>query len=370
VVIVTKIHSSNHLDALEQSLCLLHYAYNNRVNYDIIVFSTEYLNETQLEPVRKVIAPAQLIFVVDNPGLQQRVDSLPDVRKQELLARCNVTSSQELHWYMYCKEDNYRTWERLAYTWQVRRTTNQNCMCNAPPPQVVCILTRSCVCFCVYVLTLVFFAFLCRKKAEFRALHIWTMPVLAKYKYMMWLDTDGFCTRVWQRDPIAFMIQNDLALFFDHFDAGKSRGVGFQERYTAAFGQTLCNIRMVNGRLTSQMGGTCPSPTITQVHGFFHITNLDFYRSEPVMKWNRILIGNTTFSRRFDDQIGVTVPAAVLAPERSWEMEQAGLKLDVFHNYKLDGKYQVGGFLNWWNMFGQSNFTEAYGNCRADNRGR
>ena len=32
------------------------------------------------------------------------------------------------------------------------------------------------------------------------------------------------------------------------------------------------------------------------------------------MKWNRALIGDDKFSRLFDDQIGVTIPAAVLAP--------------------------------------------------------
>ena len=171
VVIATKIHSTNHLDAIAQSLCLLHYAYNNRVLYDIVVFSTYDIPESELKKVRELIKPAKLILAVDNEGLHERIDSLDPVRKAKMLKRCNVTETKEIEWYTWCDVDDTGKWERLAYTWQ----------------------------------------------AEFRSLHLWTHHLLKPYKYMLWFDSDAFCTRVWERDPVAFMIQNDLAIFFDHF---------------------------------------------------------------------------------------------------------------------------------------------------------
>lgn len=59
---------------------------------------------------------------------------------------------------------------------------------------------------------------------------------------------------------------------------------------------------------------------IMQVHGFFHVTNLDFYQSPPVQKWLKVLIGDVSFSRRNDDPIAVTVPAAVWTPTQAWDM--------------------------------------------------
>ena len=78
-----------------------------------------------------------------------------------------------------------------------------------------------------------------------------------------------------------------------------------------------------------------------------HITDLDFYRSPKVMNWFTTLIGDMKFSRRYDDQIGVTVPAAVWAGNRTSDITIAlnNYSLDIFHNGKLDGKdsKRVGG---------------------------
>jgi hypothetical protein len=326
VVIVTKLHSRVHFSLLEQSLCLLHYAYNIRLNYDIVVFYTEDIPYDYVERIKAIVAPAKISVIMDNKGLHEEVNDLNPERKAALLQRCNVTTVDEMDWFTNCMEDKAGL-QRLAYTWQ----------------------------------------------AEFRALHIWHHPALREYKYMMWLDTDGFCTRVWPRDPIAYFIQQKLVMMFDHFPQGSSRGEEFQERFRAAFNTTLCGIHMTKkGKLVAHMGDNlrCNPPRIPQIHGFLHITDLDFYRSDPVMKWNRILIGKEKFMRRFDDQIAVTVPVAILAPDQSQEMERAGLKLDVFHNYKLDGKYQVGGFLNYWRKYGSSNFSEAYGKCEVTDAGR
>jgi hypothetical protein len=124
---------------------------------------------------------------------------------------------------------------------------------------------------------------------------------------------------------------------------------------------------MIRGSLVFDEGNCLGKKNvrIKQVHGFFHTTNLDFYRSEPVKKWSRVLIGDTKFSRMYDDQIGVTMPAAVLAGNRSWEMRGHGLHLDMFHNFGLDGfkERAVGGFVNFWKKNGKERFPEAVDKC-------
>ena len=215
VVIVTKIHAENHLSPLKQMLCLFHYAYNNRVLYDVVVFSTASINQTKIEQVREIIAPANLTFVVDSPPLKDVINGLEPHRRDHLLSRCKK-SIEEIEWYDMCKEDGKLA--RLAYTWQ----------------------------------------------AEFRSLHLWSHPALKQYKYMMWLDTDAFCTRVWDHDPVAYMINNDMALMFDNFPFGRSRGPEIQERIVTAFNSTLCDINLIDGRLVPALGGTCPSPEIKQ----------------------------------------------------------------------------------------------------------
>jgi hypothetical protein len=210
-------------------------------------------------------------------------------------------------------------------------------------------------------------------QAEFRSLHLWTHPALESYRWMFWLDADVFPTRTFQRDPVAMMIQHNLAIFFDHFPGGRNTGKDFDERFIESFGRQVCDISMKRGTLHAQMRDSCGrSPRIRQIHGFFHITDLDFYRSEPVQKWLRVLIGNETrFRRRYDDQIAVTVPAAVLAGRRSWEMEYHGFRPEVYHNHFLDGKsrFYPKGFTNFWPVNGSTSFPEAYGKCNITAQG-
>jgi hypothetical protein len=331
--IVTKIHGPKYLDALIQSMCLLHYAYNNRVFYDIIVFTATPISDAEIAPLRQLIAPANLTLVMDNPGLQTLLTtSMSPQQQAQLIQRCNVTSLHEIAWETVCHEPTTQgkgTWTYLSYTWQ----------------------------------------------CEFRSLHIWTHPALAPYKYMLWMDTDGFCTRVWDRDPIATMAQHDLALLFDNFPMGSSRDATFTQRYRTAFNNTLCGVDLKNGHLSARtlpIQQSCRTIEVKQVHGFFHVSNLDFYRSEPVLHWARTLIGDSKFSRQYDDQIGITAPAAVLAPERAWDMAYHGLDMRVFHNFVMDGKpkQRVGGFIRWWKLNGNQSFPEALGKCPVTNAGR
>lgn len=105
---------------------------------------------------------------------------------------------------------------------------------------------------------------------------------------------------------------------------------------------------------------------IGSIHGMFHITNLDFFRSPLVQKWVNTLIGDSKFSRKFDDQTAVTIAPAILAPNRSWGMSENGINLTVFHNGFIDGKrkWKGGYFLDYWERMGDR-FPEAYVNVSS-----
>ena len=316
VVVVTKLHGPNLLLLLEQSLCLFHHAYNNRPLYDILVFTTEPISEEEIADTRRLVAPAKLNLILDNSGLQNEIAALTSDRRTKFLSRCNVTSPETLTWWSECPG-------RLAYNWQ----------------------------------------------AEFRAWHLWKHPALAQYRYMLWLDTDAFSTKVWDRDPVAYMIEQDLVIFFDNFPMGSSKGKEIQERVYATFNTTLCDIVLHKGHLQSKTGPDC-FKGIPLVHGFFHITNLDFYRSNIVQNWVRTLIGDCFLCRNLDDQVAVTVPAAILAPERARDMRSSGLKLDIFHNYFMDGRRNesLGGFLNYYKNVVRHNLNSTWQVCPIKGR--
>jgi len=86
------------------------------------------------------------------------------------------------------------------------------------------------------------------------------------------------------------------------------------------------------------------------------------------MKWDRALIGDSKFSRLYDDQIGITIPAAVLAGNPSRDMKSMDIYLRVFHNYILDGRHEDwrGYFVNWWKRNANTTFPEASGQCFVD----
>jgi hypothetical protein len=324
-VIVTKLHGPHTVGLLAQSLCLLTQAYNSRLDkpYDIVAFTTMPIpfNHTGLVQIREIVAPAKLTVVTDNAGtLQKQVASLSEIRRKKFLSRCGVPNADNMTWWAICAEERVGK-GRIAYNWQ----------------------------------------------AEFRTLHIWKHPALAQYNYMLWLDTDGFSTKVWDRDPVAIAMQNDLAIFFANYPQGRGRGEDAQARIVKSFGTTLCQVRMNEGHLIAKTGGDCPNLAVWDVHGFMHITNLNFYRSPKVQYFFKTLIGDCFCCRRFDDQLAVTVPAAMLAPNRSWDMYSHGVKLEVFHNFNLDGKKKqaVGGFMNYWKNNGKTKFPEAWEKCKV-----
>ncbi len=324
-VIVTKMQGgTKDVDSMKQMLCLLTKAYNDRVHHDILVFTSEPIASQAIEEFQKLVHPANLTVAIDNPGLHSMVQTMDLSQQQKLLERCNVTKVQDLTWRTMCWEvGSYTTHhEMLSYNWQ----------------------------------------------AEFRAKWLWEDKLLKPYRYMMWVDSDAFCTRVWKQDPFAAMQRHDLVLLFDHFPQGMARGYEFPRLTRKVFDRTICKIDLVNGTLVA-MDGRCqnrPKGRIKNIHGFFHLTDLDFYRSSKVREWNHAMITDDhKFSRLFDDQIGTTIPAAVLAGNRTRDMKGLGLYLRVFHNYFLDGRHpdHRGYFVNWWDRNADTIFPEANGKC-------
>lgn len=303
VAIVTKIHGPHQWALVLQSLCLFHHSYNQRLLYDIVIFTAEPIDDDKVASLQALIAPVNVQVVLDNQGLQKEIAAIPSHKRQKFLDQCrqhnqmetasNAVMAQNLTWFSDCGEG------RLAYNWQ----------------------------------------------AEFRSIHIWNHPVLQNYQWMYWMDTDAFCTKKWDRDPIAFAIHHKLAIFFDNFPGGGSRELA--TRIADGFNVTLCKVRVTpQGEMESTLGTVedarsnehCNSTQLRSIYGFLHITNLDFYRSPAVQHGIKALMGDSFLARDPDDQQAVTIPAAVLAPERSWDMRKKGIQLDVFHNLHIDGK--------------------------------
>jgi hypothetical protein len=322
VVIAIKIHGPPYLTQLKQSLCLLTAAYNNRVQYDILLFHSEPLPEKDVQELHTIVHPARLLLEQDDKTLQQHLEGMDDEQTQRLLKRCNVNATHQLEWWTRCNEDGYKGADMpLRYNWQ----------------------------------------------AEFRSKWIWYSKQLSNYRYMMWWDSDAMATKVWQQDPVAFMIRHKLKLFFDHFPGGSSKGPALQKKMIQAYNTSLCALKLANGRL-HPIFGHCDSPNIQQIHGFFHITDLDFYRNAENLRWFDIMIGHSKFSRQWDDQLAVTVPAAMRAANESGSMNHHGVVLDIYHNQQFDGQRRWrggGGYVHWYKQRSAIDFPESIDTCQA-----
>jgi len=322
-VIAVKIHGGEFLPELQQALCLLQVAYNNRVLYDIVVFATIALPEEGIAELRQIVHPAKLIVQYDEQTLQEQIADMTPTQQEHLMNRCyDVNRTEDLTWHHRCKDGKFVM--PIAYCWM----------------------------------------------SEFRSKQIWTQKVLAPYKYMLWYDSDAFATQVWKKDPIAFMIREDLVLLMANYAQGTTLfKTGVQSKLFQVYNKTFCGGEIQrNGRLNVTYGGehVCRS-SVKQVHGFFHITNLDFYRLPINLHWSNVQIGDNKFSRLWDDQLAVAVPPTMLAPHRVAEMEISGLKLEVMHNGMIMGKRKwIGGaYKKFFRTEGVTKFPEAQNKCKA-----
>ena len=110
--------------------------------------------------------------------------------------------------------------------------------------------------------------------------------------------------------------------------------------------QSSCHrVLVLQSLLFIVTGGTTPSNFVLTcdrsrilfsntglVHGFHHVTDLAFYRSKQNLEFFKTLIGTHQFSREWDDQIAVTIPAAVLAPQKAWKYNAT-----LIHNGRWEG---------------------------------
>jgi hypothetical protein len=315
------------LQQVRQSLCLLTRAYNHKLKYDIVIFTTTPIDPEYVLQLQEYAAPAKLTVVLDAESIAQQTANLTDTQKNHLVERCKATSIQNLTWFSVCCEEGYPHCARLGYGWQ----------------------------------------------AEFRSLHLYQHPALSAYDTMMWLDSDAMCTEVWKHDPVDVLIRNNLVLLFDNFPQGRAKGPELHRRIRQAFdNRTLCSLRLSDDGHLEADTVSCREDQNHQskvdlVHGFFHVSDLRFYRSEAVVRWQRALIGDSKFSRQWDDQISVTVAPAMLAPDRAWDMTKAGIVLNVSHNFMMDGRrrHEPRKYVPWWKAHGKTNFPEAWDKCAA-----
>jgi len=170
VVVVTKIHGPEYTKQLKQQYCLFTAAYNARMQYDIVLFASEEIGDENRKELADIVYPAKLTVYIDEKTLMDHVQELDENQTAYLFRRCKVNSAEELTWRTRCWEHGGGEMP-LAYTWQ----------------------------------------------CEFRSKWLWRHPGLAKYKIMMWMDSDTMCSKPWTDDPIAVMVRNDLVLMFDNY---------------------------------------------------------------------------------------------------------------------------------------------------------
>ena len=314
VVIATKIMGwPAEIGTLKQMLCLLTSAYNERMHYDIVVFSTLDQDNKTVAEIQSIVEPAQFTLVYENVTVGGLIDSMSPARRQFFLDNCIENHTHQFTWDSACPNIG-----SIRYNWQ----------------------------------------------AEFRSLHIWTQPALAPYKYMLWVDSDGFQTMRWDKDPVDFVIRNDLVLAALNMQ-GKGGGSGLQTKIKDYFGHYLCNV--VVDQNSSIYAATdvngCKNNRFDIVHGFFHIENLDFFRSN--MEWMTKFIGEDRLSRNPDDQEAVTTAALLLAPGRTRDLYLSGIKLNMMHNGLIDGKRQVtpAQYIKWWQYFSERDFPNGREKC-------
>jgi len=146
---------------------------------------------------------------------------------------------------------------------------------------------------------------------------------------------------------------------------GKVGGAGLQAKIKDYFGHHLCSVIVdQNSSIYAKTDvNFCKRSKFNIVHGFFHIENLDFFRSN--MEWMIKIIGEDRLSRTPDDQEAITTAALLLAPGRTRDLNLSGFKLNMMHNGLIDGKRNVapGQYKKWWQLFSERDFPNGREKC-------
>jgi hypothetical protein len=323
VVIVTKTLWAKDIDIIQQMLCYISHAYNDKRRYDIVVFTTIPYTEEEISSLQEVVAPTNLTVVLDGPSLEEHLAAMTQEEKEFLFKRCNATMNNTLTWQHYCTEPDSHHYNNLGYCWQ----------------------------------------------AEFRAYNIWTHPAISKYKYMLWMDADTRVAAEWtdENDPMKVMVENDLHLLFAGFPYGTSRDDIVREKMERVYNKSVCSIRQrPDGSLRPSMCTNQSIFELKQVAGNHHITNLETYRKPIHQEFLRQFVGDYRFSRKFDDQIAVTIPAVMEDDgKKAWHERSVGLSLKIAHHRMFDNNGRDKSPANKWNFFHKikHNFTGLEERC-------
>lgn len=260
VAIVTKVLWPKDLGHLKNWLCLINHAYNDRMKYDFVIFTTLPFEEDQISQLQKVAFPANLTVALEAPPLEEQLANMTTNELEFLYKRCNVTENTNLTWFHYCTEPGSRHLTNLGYSWQ----------------------------------------------AEFRAYHIWNHPAIMEYKYMIWLDTDALPSKQWEADPMQIMVEKNLTLFYSGYPYGQlKRSQPVARKLMNVYNTSVCRVR---DDYKSIEANPCRGPaTFSGVAGMHHITNLEVYRKDIHQKFLKQFTGDYRFSRKNDDQLAVTI---------------------------------------------------------------
>ena len=262
VVIATKVLWSKDLDRLKKWMCFLAHSYTDKMKYDVVIFTSEPWNETQIAELQKVAHPAKLTVALEGPTLEEHIKSMTPDEVEFLYKRCNVTDGDHIRWQHHCREPGYRHVNNLGYAWQ----------------------------------------------AEFRAYHIWNHPAIKDYKYMMWLDADAFVGKEWDVDPMQVMIENDYTVMYASSNYGTTKNdLKLGDKLLKAYNVNICQVVDNNSKYIHFK--SCPHnfTNIRQIAGMHHITNLEVFRKDIHQQFLKSFTGDYKFSRRADDQLAVTI---------------------------------------------------------------
>lgn len=99
---------------LKQMLCLLTAAYNERVNYDIVVFSTIDQDNETIAEIQAIVEPAKFTLVYENVSVGELIDTFSPARRQFFLDNCVENHTYQFTWDSGCPKIG-----SIRYNWQV-----------------------------------------------------------------------------------------------------------------------------------------------------------------------------------------------------------------------------------------------------------
>ena len=148
------------------------------------------------------------------------------------------------------------------------------------------------------------------------------------------------------------MVENDLNLLFSGFPYGSTKNLKVKTKMEKAYGKSICSIfKKKDGNLNPHFCTGDSAFNLGQVAGNHHISNLETYRKPIHQKFLKDFVGDYRFGRQFDDQIAVTIPAAMDSSGKAWHERSHGLELKIAHHRHFDNVKSERSPKNWKKFF-------------------